>query len=44
MRSTDVDVTGESRKQRDIAALILMIPSCNDAATPRAAQMRFEKA
>jgi hypothetical protein len=44
MQPTDVDVTGESRKQRHGAALISMIPSCNDAATLRAARMRFEKA
>jgi hypothetical protein len=43
MRSTDVDGAGESRKQRDIASLIAMIPSCNDAATPRDAN-EFEKA
>jgi hypothetical protein len=35
MHSTDVDVTGESRKQRDVAALIAMILSCDDAATLR---------
>jgi len=44
MQSTDVDVTGESRKQRDGAASIAMIPSCDDAATLRAARKRFEKA